>query len=240
MRLIWISVIASLALVGIYVAAGGASYKPTEVRDPCLQREWREPGSLDELGQQLALSGIDGAACDLGVTREALARALASDEDRAAFMEDHSISDEEFDAAVRAGLNRMVDDAEEAGAIGGLVAAGLRALVRVVPAGEAFELLMDARPLLERVLGTGADLGIPGLGGSGGSEGESGGALGDQLRQGLEGLGGQLNEGLNQLREGLNQGGRRRGDDLNRTVDEGLGELRRGLDTLRNSLESER
>ena len=114
MRLIWVSLIASLALVGIYVAAGGASYKPSEVRDPCLQREWREPGNLDELGQQLALSGIDGAACDLGVTRETLARALASDEERAAFMEDNSISDEEFDAAVRAGLNRMVDDAEEA------------------------------------------------------------------------------------------------------------------------------
>src|SRR5690606_30714984 len=111
------------------VAAGGADYKPSEVRDPCERRQWREPANLDELGQQLALSGIDGAACDLGVTREALARALATDEDRAEFMQDNSISDEEFDAAVRAGLDRMVDDAEAAGEIGGFVAAGLRALI---------------------------------------------------------------------------------------------------------------
>lgn len=201
MRLVLISIVAALALVGAYLAAGGAVYKPTEVRDPCLPREWSEPGNLDELAQQLALSGIDGAACELGVTREALARALATDDDRLEFMRDKSISDEEFDAAVRAGLNRMVDDAEKAGAIGGLVAAGLRALVRVVPAGEAFELLMDARPLLERALGAGSDLGIPGLGGDR-RDGGSGFGL-ERLREGLEDLGERLNEGLEELRRGL-------------------------------------
>lgn len=236
MRLIWISLLASLALVGIYVAAGGASYKPSEVRDPCLPREWRDPANLDELGQQLALSGIDGAACDLGVTREALARALASDQDREQFMADNSISDAEFDAAVRAGLNRMIDDAVEAGEIGGLTAAALRALTRVVPAGEAFELLMDARPLLERALGTGQDLGIPGLGGSDSESPDRG--LQDQLREGLEGLGDRLNEGLEGLRDGLGQQRDRSQDDLGGAVDEGLGQLRRGLDSLRESLDS--
>lgn len=206
MRLVWASVLVSLALVGAYVASGGASYKPSEVRDPCQKREWREPESLDELGQQLALSGIDGAACDLGVSREALARALATDEDREEFLREESISDEEFDAAVRAGLNRMVDDAERAGAIGGLVAAGLRALVRVVPAREAFDLLLDARPLLERALGAGGDLGLPGLGGESGESGE-GESLGDRLRQGLEDLGDGLDRGvrgaLDRLRESV-------------------------------------
>lgn len=201
MRLIWASLVVSLALVGIYVATGGASYKPSEVRDPCQPREWRDPEGLDELGQQLALSGIDGAACDLGVSREALARALASDEDRQRFLDQHSISDEEFDAAVRSGLNRMVDDAEKAGAIGGLVATGLRALVRVIPAREAFELLLDARPLLERALGAGEDLGIPGLGGGDGGAGD----LGDQLRRGLEGLSEGLGDGLDALRRNLPQ-----------------------------------
>lgn len=223
MRLVWISIVAALVLVGAYVAAGGADYKPSEVRDPCERRQWREPANLDELGQQLALSGIDGAACDLGVTREALARALATDEDRAEFMQDNSISDEEFDAAVRAGLDRMVDDAEAAGEIGGFVAAGLRALIRVVPAGEAFELLMDARPLLERVLGTGSELGIPGLGGEAGGEGGSGRGLGERLREGLEGLGME-----------------RPDSELGKAVDEGLGQLRRGLDSLRQSLDSDR
>jgi hypothetical protein len=176
MRLVLISALVSLALVGVYVAAGGASYKPDPVRDPCQEREWRDPENLDELGQQLALSGIDGAACELGVSRESLARALATDEDRMRFLKEHSISEGEFENAVRAGLNRMVDDAEEAGEIGGLVATGLRALVRVIPAREAFDLLMDARPLLERALGTGRGIG---------------GAL-DGVRDALEGLGDSL------------------------------------------------
>lgn len=180
MRLILISALASVILVGAYVAAGGASYKPDPVRDPCQQRQWREPENLDELGQQLALSGIDGAACDLGVSRESLARALATEEDRVGFLEEHSISDAEFEDAVRAGLNRMVDDAERAGEIGGLVAAGLRALAKVIPAREAFELLMDARPLIERALGAGRDIG---------------GAL-DGLRGALEGLGDSLDFNL--------------------------------------------
>jgi hypothetical protein len=201
MRLIWASLLVSLALVGIYVAAGGASYKPNEVADPCKQRQWRNPEGLDELGQQLALSGIDGAACDLGVTREALARSLATDEDRERFLEENGISEEEFDAAVRAGLNRMVEDAEDAGAVGGLVATGLRALVRVIPAREAFELLLDARPLLERALGAGESLGIPGVGGD--NEGGGGFDLGDQIRQGIEGIGEGLNEGLDALRRNL-------------------------------------
>lgn len=206
MRLILLSVLASLVLVGAYVAAGGASYAPDPVEDPCLARDWREPENLDELGQQLALSGIDGAACALEVSRESLARALASDEDRARFMKDHSITDEEFDDAVRAGLNRMVDDAERAGEIGGLVAAGLRALVRVVPAAEAFELLMDARPLVERALGAGQGLGIPGLEDSLGEQGqESEEGLTEKLRKRLEeGLGGgELDGALDGVRDAL-------------------------------------
>lgn len=213
MRLVWISILVALVLVGAYVAAGGASYRPSEVRDPCLEREWREPDGLDELGQQLALSGIDGAACKLGVTREALARALATDETRAEFLAENSISEQEFDDAVRAGLDRMVDDAEDAGEIGGLIAAGLRALIRVIPAGEAFDLLMDARPLLERALGTGSELGIPGLGGGAG-EGDDVPSIGEQLRDGLEGLGDRLNRGLDRLREGLREGGSLNGSGL--------------------------
>lgn len=204
MRLIWASIAASVVLVGVYLLAGGADYKPTEVRDPCLPREWRDPDGLDELGQQLVLSGLDGAACELGVTRERLARAMAGDAERKQFMRENSISEEEFDAAVRSGLDRMVDDAERAGEIGGLIATGLRALIRVIPAGEAFDLLMDARPLLERALGAGSDLNIPGLGSQGDGDGSD---FGDGLREQLEGLGDQLDRGLKRLREGLSRAG---------------------------------
>lgn len=172
MRPVWISLILAAALAGAYAAAGGASYSPEGVADPCEPREWREPDSLDALAQQLALSGMDGAACELGVTRESLARALASDAARESFMDRNGIDEAELESAVRAGLERIIDDAEEAGEIGSLTAIGLRSAVRVIPARQAFELLLDARPLLEGGLGVvegvgSLDLGsvLEGLGG---------------------------------------------------------------------------
>lgn len=150
MKPVLMAVVASCVLIGAYVAAGGASYAPDRPRDPCESQQWSEPSGIDELAQQLALSGLDGAACDLGVTREELARALATDEARERFQEEHEIGSAELEDAVRAGLMRMIDDAEDAGELSSLVAVGLRGLVRVVPAEEAFELLLDARPLIEQ------------------------------------------------------------------------------------------
>lgn len=158
MRLVWMSILASVCLVGAYLVAGGAAYTPAEVRDPCAPREWQPSESLEELGEQLALSGLDGAACSMGVTRESLARALASDQSRQEFTEENGIDADEFDAGVRDGLYRMIDDAEAAGEIGSLVAMGLRAAARVIPAAEALDLLQDARPLIERGIGAAESL----------------------------------------------------------------------------------
>src|SRR5215204_6742071 len=108
------AVLASLALVGAYLLAGGSSYAPAEVQDPCEPREWRDPGNLEEIAQQFSLSALDGAACELGVTRERLARALATPESRQRFMERNDIDEVRLAQAVRAGLLRAVDDAEEA------------------------------------------------------------------------------------------------------------------------------
>ncbi|HZJ28353.1 MAG TPA: hypothetical protein VFD37_00020 [Solirubrobacterales bacterium] len=203
MKPILLATVAALALIGVYLAAGGATYGPAEVQDPCEPRVWNEPDGLDQLGQQLALSGIDGAACELGVTREALARALADDQSREEFAAEQGISDEEFENAVRSGLMRMIDDAEEAGEIGGIVALGLRALARVVPAQEAFDLLQDARPLIERGIGAGEGLGA--------FDENLDGGLSDGLSDGLDGLGEDLDQ--------LDRGPRRFERDLNEAID---------------------
>ena len=73
----------SLLLAVVYLAAGGGSYEPTPVADPCEPRAWTEPGDLEETAQQFFLSALDGAACELGVSREELAAALATEESRA-------------------------------------------------------------------------------------------------------------------------------------------------------------
>ena len=143
------AVVASVALVAAYLAAGGASYEPTAVADPCEPREWRSPEGVEETAEQFTLSALDGAACELRVSRETLAVALATDEGRREFAEEYGIDDTELEAAVQAGLARAVDDAERAGAISPLVATGLRAVVTNLPVDEGIALINDATELFE-------------------------------------------------------------------------------------------
>jgi hypothetical protein len=146
--LIGVAVALSLVLVGVYLAAGGASYAPAKTADPCKHRPWREPEGLEQITEQFTLSALDGAACQLGVSREELAQALASDEAREQFTDSHGISDPQLARAIRAGLLRALDDAEEAGALSPLLADPARAMIRSVPLDQAIELIQDASSLL--------------------------------------------------------------------------------------------
>jgi hypothetical protein len=149
--LIAAAIAASLALVLAYLAAGGSSYAPAKTQDPCKQRPWRDPEGLQQIAEQFSLSALDGAACELGVSRETLARALATPASRERFAQRYGIDDAELARAVRAGLLRAVDDAERAGALNPLLAAPLRATLRQIPVEEAIELIQNARSLLDNL-----------------------------------------------------------------------------------------
>ena len=123
-----------------YLALGGASYEPTPVADPCETREWRDPDDLGAVLEQVALSALDGAACELGVSREDLVLAVRNEDALDAFAAAHGISRADAEQAVRDGLERAVDDAEEAGALSGFVVSLVRRLVESVPPW----LLLDA------------------------------------------------------------------------------------------------
>lgn len=142
------AILASLVLVGSYLAAGGSSYEPVKSQNPCEQREWRDPEGISGIAEQFSLSALDGAACQLGVSRETLARALASPEARERFSERYGIDDEKLARAIRAGLLRAVDDAEEAGALSPLIGGPLRTTIEEIPLDQAIELINDARSLL--------------------------------------------------------------------------------------------
>jgi hypothetical protein len=155
------SAVASVLLVGIYLAAGGSSYAPEKTQDPCKPRPWRNPEGLQRIAEQFSLSALDGAACQLGVSRETLARALATPEARERFSKRYGIDDAELAKAIRAGLLRAVDDAERAGALNPLIAGPLRETVRGIPLPEAIKLIRDARSLLNNLqsfLGPAEDL----------------------------------------------------------------------------------
>ncbi|HET7417989.1 MAG TPA: hypothetical protein VFJ61_10235 [Solirubrobacterales bacterium] len=145
------SIVASLLLVGAYLAAGGSSYEPEQVQNPCQPRPWSNPQSLSEIANQFSVSALDGAACQLGVSRETLARALATPEARERFTKKYGIDDEKLAKAIRAGLVRAVDDAEEAGALSPLIAVPLRETVQQIPLDQAIELVNDAESVLGNV-----------------------------------------------------------------------------------------
>jgi hypothetical protein len=147
--LVLAAIAASALLVVAYLLAGGGSYQPTAVADPCEPREWREPEGVEESAQQFALSALDGAACELGVSRETLAVALATPEARAEFATEYGIGDAELELAVRAGIRRGINDAEAAGALSPLVADGLRIVAARLPVDEGIALIEDASGLFE-------------------------------------------------------------------------------------------
>jgi hypothetical protein len=143
------SIAVSLVLVLAYLAAGGSDYAPAKTQDPCKPREWRNPEGLQQIAEQFSLSALDGAACKLGVSRETLARALATEDSRQQFLDRYDISDAELARAIRAGLVRAIDDAEEAGALSPFLAAPLRQAIAAIPLDRAIELVKDARSLFE-------------------------------------------------------------------------------------------
>ena len=157
--------VAAALLAGGYLAAGGASYEPAKTQDPCKPRAWRSPDGFKEIVEQFSLSALDGAACDLGVSRETLARALASEEARRRFAARYGIDDAKLEDAVHAGLVRGIDDAEDAGALSPIVAAPLRELAKRVPVQEGIDLINDAGPLFDDARGLLGLLGSQDLGG---------------------------------------------------------------------------
>jgi hypothetical protein len=131
---------AAIALPVAYLALGGGDYEPSPVADPCAPREWTAPEGVEDAAEQFSLSALDGAACELGVSRETLAVALATPEAREQFAAEYGIEDDELESAVRAGV---------VGALSPIVAAGLRAVSSRIPVDEAIALIGDARAVFE-------------------------------------------------------------------------------------------
>jgi hypothetical protein len=141
MRAIVVATVAAVALVGLYLGLGGASYAPAAVADPCAPRDWRNPGGFQEVAEQIVLSGLDGAACKLDVSREQIVLAFANGNSLAQFARDQGISETQFEELLRTGFVRAIDDAERANALNATVASLLRQAVQRVPVDTILELL---------------------------------------------------------------------------------------------------
>jgi hypothetical protein len=145
MRAIVGAAAAAVGLIVVYLALGGASYTPAAVADPCAPRDWRDPGGLQEVAEQIVLSALDGVACELDVSREEVVLAFASRDSLERFAREQEISEEDLDELVRSGLERALDDAERADALDPTIADLLRGLAARVPV-EAFLDLLQQLP----------------------------------------------------------------------------------------------
>ena len=147
-----------MALVAVYLALGGSSYEPTAVADPCRRASG---GSRRESRNRHSSSAfrLSTAPPASSASPETLAAALAP-RARGAFATDYGIEDAELETAVRAGIVRAVDDAEQAGALNPLVADGLRLIGARIPVDEGIALIEDAGAVFED-----ADGFLGGLGG---------------------------------------------------------------------------
>ena len=139
-------------LVVAEVAAGGGGLGRTAAVDPCAPRaEARQDvEGVDATLQRVALDGLDGAACELGVSREALVLSLAPEAPGAP---DIGWDRETIEQATRTGLVRAVDAAEDRGEIDGTTAVVLRETSRRLPVEQSISAVQGARDILDEADG---------------------------------------------------------------------------------------
>ena len=105
-----------------------ARLRRVDRRRPLRAREPFPGDGFEATLQRIALDGLDGAACELGTTREELVLSFDSQ-----LGGDVDWDQETLERALRSGLEEAIADAEERGSIGGLEATILRELVSRAP-----------------------------------------------------------------------------------------------------------
>ena len=141
--------VAALTLIAVELAQGARDYGELAVEDPCTATVSVSGEGLDATAQRILLDGLNGAACELGTTREDLV--LSFEPELGA---DIPWDRETIERAVRSGLLRSLDEAEDRGSIGGIPATILRQVIERAPldllirgGGELADLLRRAGAL---------------------------------------------------------------------------------------------
>jgi predicted MFS family arabinose efflux permease len=120
----------ALALPVGAMRAGAADFGRIAVTDPCTAPPDPFPGGgFDAAAQRFVLSGLNGAACELGVSREELVLSLDSRSGFDQVQWDRATIED----ALRAGVKRSIADADARGTLPGWIAKVLRWTVDRVP-----------------------------------------------------------------------------------------------------------
>jgi len=120
--------VAAVALVAVELGKGAAGYGSGTVASPCHSRSFAGSG-IDATVQRVVLDGLDGAACRLGTSREALVLSLSRGR---GFPHKH-FDRQKVDNALRAGMLTAIDRAEQRGDLPSFLAPLLRQAVQSFP-----------------------------------------------------------------------------------------------------------
>jgi len=145
---VFLAVLVSALLVGAYAVAGGTSYSPSGVADPCAPRELPHASGVSGQIEQIVLRAADGVACEIGVSREDLVLSLRSSEKFHQLAADNGIDEHELETTLRAGLIRAIDQAVAQGAMSSETAGSLKAAIGLLPLDLLLELVRRGAGIL--------------------------------------------------------------------------------------------
>jgi len=109
---------AAIVLIAAELALGALRHGGVPLADPCVRRAAFGGSGLDGAVQQVALDGLDGAACRLHTSREELVLSFSP----GVRTKEIRWSRPTIEAALAAGFGRAVDDAKERGGPAGIAA----------------------------------------------------------------------------------------------------------------------
>jgi hypothetical protein len=120
--------LSAVVLVAVELGKGAVNYGSETVANPCHGRSFAGSG-IDATVQRVVLDGLDGAACRLGTSREALVLSLS----RGSGFPHKHFDRQTVDNALRAGMLTAIDRANQRGDIPSFLAPLVRHAVQSLP-----------------------------------------------------------------------------------------------------------
>lgn len=116
---------AAVVLIVVELALGAVGFGRPTAADPCTAEPAFRGGGVDGEVQRFALSGLNGAACRLGTTREELVLSFVP----AAGTKQVRWDKKTIEGALRAGFDKAFDDVEARGLAGLVIGRVLRIVI---------------------------------------------------------------------------------------------------------------
>ena len=114
--------VAAASLIVIELALGALSFGEPRLADPCTSKPAFAGGGIDGAVQRFALSGLNGAACELHTTREEFVLSFVPSAGTKQIRWDRDT----IDRALKAGLDRAAKDTAGGGLAGQVLSFVLR------------------------------------------------------------------------------------------------------------------